>query len=78
MIMSGRTMARSAIIATGLCIVVSLFNKEQRMTIDGFFNALEAGARNCLSIGIACGVAGIIAGVVTMTGLGQDVYKRQE
>ena len=71
MIMSGRTMARSAIIATGLCIVVSLFNKEQRMTIDGFFNALEAGARNCLSIGIACGVAGIIAGVVTMTGLGQ-------
>ena len=70
-IMNGMTMARSAIIATVLCIVVSLFNKDNRMTIDGFFTALETGARNCLSIGIACGVAGIIAGVVTMTGLGQ-------
>ena len=70
-IMSGFTMSRSAIIATALCIVVSMFNKENRMTIDGFFTALETGARNCLSIGIACGVAGIIAGVVTMTGLGQ-------
>ncbi|MEA4934583.1 MAG: TRAP transporter permease [Lawsonibacter sp.] len=71
MIMNGRTMARSAIFATGLCIVVSLFNKDNRMTVDGFFTALEAGARNCLSIGIACGVAGVIAGVVTLTGLGQ-------
>ncbi len=71
MIMNGRTMARSAIIATGLCVVVSLFNKDNRMTLGGFINALEAGARNCLSIGIACGVAGIIAGVVTLTGLGQ-------
>ena len=70
-IMNGMTMARSAIIATALCIIVSLFNKDNRMTIDGFFTALETGARNCLSIGIACGVAGIIAGVITMTGLGQ-------
>ena len=70
-IMNGFTMARSAIIATILCIVVSMFNKDNRMTVDGFFTALETGARNCLSIGIACGVAGIIAGVVTLTGLGQ-------
>ena len=71
MIMNGRTMAFSAIFATALCVVVSLINKENRMTLDGFVTALETGARNCLSIGIACGVAGIIAGVVTMTGLGQ-------
>ena len=70
-IMSGMTMARSAIIATLLCIVVSMFNKDNRMTVPGFFKALAGGAQNCLSIGIACGVAGIIAGVVTMTGLGQ-------
>ena len=70
-IMNGMTMARSAIIATILCVVVSLFNKENRMDVAGFFKALATGAQNCLSIGIACGVAGIIAGVVTMTGLGQ-------
>ena len=71
MIMSGNTMSRSAIIATILCVIVSLFNKENRMTVNGFFDALENGARNCLSIAVACGVAGIIAGVVTLTGLGQ-------
>ncbi len=71
MIMRGRTMAFSAIFATILCVIVSMINKDNRMTLDGFFTALETGARNCLSIAIACGVAGIIAGVVTMTGLGQ-------
>ncbi len=71
MICMGFTMSRSAIIATALCILVSLFNKEHRMTPTKFVNALETGAKNTLSIAVACGIAGIIAGVVTMTGLGQ-------
>ena len=41
------------------------------MDVDTFFTALANGAQNCLSIAVACGIAGIIAGVVTMTGLGQ-------
>ena len=41
------------------------------MDLQGLIKALEAGARNTLSIAVACGIAGIIAGVVTMTGLGQ-------
>ena len=36
-----------------------------------FVNALETGGKNTLSVAMACGIAGIIAGVVTMTGLGQ-------
>ena len=36
-----------------------------------FFDALEVAARNTISVGLACATAGIIAGVVTMTGLGQ-------
>lgn len=71
MIVQGFTMSRSAIIATGLCILVSMFDKEHRMTPARFVSALETGARNSLSIAVACGIAGIIAGVVTMTGLGQ-------
>ena len=46
-------------------------NKETRMNPTRFINALEAGGKNTLSVAVACGVAGIIAGVVTMTGLGQ-------
>ena len=41
------------------------------MTPTLFVNALESGAKNTISVAIACGVAGVIAGVVTMTGLGQ-------
>lgn len=35
-----------------------------------FFIALEAGAKNSLSVVTACATAGILTGVVTMTGLG--------
>ncbi len=38
---------------------------------NDFFNALEGAGRNCISVGLACATAGIIAGVVTMTGIGQ-------
>ena len=71
LIVAGYTMSRAAIIATLLCIVVSLFDKEHRMNPAKFLDALATGARNTLSIAVACGIAGIIAGVVTMTGLGQ-------
>lgn len=71
MVMKGFTMSRAAVIATLLAIFVSMFRKETRMTPDGFVTALENGARNTISVGVACGIAGIIAGVVTMTGLGQ-------
>ncbi len=71
MIIDGFTMSRSAVFATLVAIVVSMFNKENRMTVPKFFTALENGGRNTLSVAAACGVAGIIAGVVSMTGLGQ-------
>ena len=71
MIVSGYTMSRAAIIATVLCIVVSMFDKNHRLNPKKFLETLANGAKNTLSIAVACGIAGIIAGVVTMTGLGQ-------
>lgn len=71
LICAGYTMSRAAIIATILCVVVSMFDRDHRMTPQDMFNALVTGAKNTLSIAAACGIAGIIAGVVTMTGLGQ-------
>lgn len=71
MIIDGYTMSRSAIFATLVAIAVSMFNKENRMTVNGFFTALENGGKGTLSVAAACGMAGIIAGVVSMTGLGQ-------
>ena len=51
-----------------LNVIVSSENRRQMST---YVDALESGAKSCLSVGVACGIAGIIAGVVTMTGLGQ-------
>lgn len=66
---NSKTMQFSAGVAILATIVVGLFNKGNRINLTKIFDALESGARNSLSIAAACGVAGIIAGVVTMTGL---------
>lgn len=71
MVMKGFTMSRAAVIATLVAIAVSMINKDTRMTPSGFVDALESGGKSTLSVAVACGIAGIIAGVVTMTGLGQ-------
>ena len=70
MVIAGQTMAKSAIYGTIVAIVVGIINKDDRMTPTKFVNGLENGGKNCLSIGIACGIAGIISVCITMTGLG--------
>ncbi len=70
MMMTGFTPARSAMVAIVLSVVVSAFRKETRMNFQTFLGALEAGARNILGVGIACAVAGMIVGIVTLTGIG--------
>jgi len=64
-----RTIQSSAAIAIVLAIAVSMFNKKHRMTPKLILEALAAGAKGSISVAAACGIAGIIAGVITMTGL---------
>ena len=67
------TLQKAASLAIILSIVVSLFNRENRITPDKIIEALEAGARSTITVGAACGVAGIISGSITMTGLANDI-----
>ena len=67
------TMQRAASFAIVLSIVVSLFDKENRITLPKFFDALEAGGKSTITVATACGVAGIISGSVTMTGLANEL-----
>ena len=46
LIIAGYTMSRAAIIATLLCIVVSMFDKNHRMSPMKFLDALETGREN--------------------------------
>ncbi len=40
-----------------------------RFTARTIFDALEAGGRSCVTVAVACGIAGVICGCITVTGL---------
>ena len=67
------TMQRAATFAILLSIFVSLFDKENRITPKKILQALEQGGKSAITVGAACGVAGIISGAITMTGLANDL-----
>lgn len=67
------TMQKAASLAIVLTVVVSLFNKDNRITPHKILEALEAGGKSAITVGAACGVAGIISGTITMTGLANDI-----
>lgn len=52
-----------------LLILGSMFMKGADMPPHKFTEALATGGQSCISVAAACGVAGIIAGCITMTGL---------
>ena len=64
-----RTMQFSATIAILCAIVVSLFDKDNRITVNKILEALEAGGKGTITVAVACAMAGIIAGCITATGL---------
>ena len=64
-----KTMQFSAAVSILAAVVVGFLNKDERLTPKKIFEALEAGARGAITVGVACAVAGMIAGCITVTGL---------
>ena len=64
-----RTMQFSASIAIICTILVSLFDKDNRISFGKIFEALEAGGKSAITVAVACAMAGIISGCITATGL---------
>jgi TRAP transporter 4TM/12TM fusion protein len=69
-LMEGFTPTYAALIGLGLSVAAGMLRKATRMSVPDIVNALEVGARGALGVAIACATAGIIVGVVTLTGLG--------
>ena len=63
------TIQRAAALSIIAAIVVGLINKDERLTLTRFIEALEAGGKGTITVAVACGMAGIIAGCITATGL---------
>ena len=66
----GYTPTMAALVGLGLSVVAGALRRATRMSPLEIVNALEAGARSAVGVSIACATAGIIVGVVTLTGLG--------
>ena len=70
LLVSGYTPMRAALVAIVLSILCSALRKSTRMKPIEIVRGLDRGARNVLSVLVACAAAGIIIGVVTKTGVG--------
>lgn len=67
---TGHTPMKAAFYGIVLCILSAAVRKDTRLGLRQIFEALEEGARGALPVVMACASAGIIVGVVTLTGLG--------
>jgi len=69
-LIKGFTPFRAAFIAIVALVIVAMFRKESRLTPRSLIHTLVLGARNSIVIAVSCACAGIVVGVLDVTGLG--------
>lgn len=67
---SGRTILYSALLTILVTLAVATLRKTTRMSFTEGLSALADGARQTISVAVACAAVGIIVGVVSLTGFG--------
>jgi TRAP transporter 4TM/12TM fusion protein len=61
---------RAAFLSILVALGVSMLRKHTRIKFKNILSAMEDGAKKAVSVAAACACAGIIVGIVTLTGLG--------
>ncbi len=69
-LLTGRSPLFAGLLALVAVIIVTSFKKESRLSIKGLFEGFEKSARGAVEVAIACAGAGIVVGVVSLTGIG--------
>jgi TRAP transporter 4TM/12TM fusion protein len=69
----GFTPAFAACFGILAAFLISFVRKETRFTRATLVDALASGSRNTIGVAVACAIAGIIVGIVTLTGIGQTL-----
>lgn len=72
-LVKGYTPTYAAFFGVVSTVVVSAVSSKTRLSFAKLIEALEAGARDAISIAVACSVIGFIIGTATLTGLGVKV-----
>lgn len=57
-------------VSVGIAVIATVIKKDGSFNTEKFFNALEQGAKTSVGVVCACACAGMVVGVVTLTGLG--------
>jgi TRAP transporter 4TM/12TM fusion protein len=70
MMIKGYTPMYACIYSTVAVVILSFLRKETRMGFWTIVRALEESAKNALGVAAACACAGIVIGVINLTGLG--------
>jgi TRAP transporter 4TM/12TM fusion protein len=70
LLLNGYSVIMSGTYSIIACFVVSFFNKETRMGLMKVIGAFELGMKNTIQLLAVCACAGIIVGVLALTGLG--------
>ncbi|MDD4085424.1 MAG: TRAP transporter permease [Acholeplasmataceae bacterium] len=70
---SGRTVINSAFLSIIVTIIVSQFKASTRMSFKDVVDSLADGAKQTVSVAIACACVGIIIGVSSKTGFGLTI-----
>ena len=68
--MSGSTVVYAAVLTIGVTILVAALKKTTRMKPKAIVDALAEGAKQTVSVAIACACVGIVVGVSSKTGFG--------
>lgn len=74
----GNTAVYAALMGIAACLIIGIVSSfvdlaqghRPRFTMDDIVKIMCAAARNIISVAIACAMAGIIIGIVTLTGIG--------
>jgi TRAP transporter 4TM/12TM fusion protein len=66
----GRSAERAVLWAMALAVAASALRPETRLTPRAILGAIERGARAMVPVGVTCAAAGLLVGVVNLTGLG--------
>ena len=72
-ILMGWSPMKAAFWATVLTLALAFLRSATRPTLKGILSALESGTKSVSSIAISCASAGIIVGVISLTGLATRV-----
>lgn len=64
-------LAHAAALSALMGVAAWALNGEERLTLSRLVDALADGARTALAVAVSCGLAGVIVGVTSMTGLAE-------